>query len=476
MSILREKRRTKIVCTLGPACAGEVLPRLLEAGMNVARLNFSHGSHKEHGAWIRQVRDLSQARGVPVAILQDLAGPKIRIGELPQGQVELEDGQEFLLSTAPLPAGRLGVQVDFPQIVEETPVGVPLLLADGHIELLVEGKTEQTLVCRVMVGGVLRSNVGINFPRHSLSVSAFTSKDKEDLSFGIAQGVDFVGLSFVRFPQEVLEARDFIQSLGADTPIIVKIEKHEALDHLEEILKVADGLMVARGDLGVEVPLERIPMIQKQIIAAANRAGKPVITATQMLLCMVSHSRPSRAEATDVANAILDGTDAVMLSEETAAGQYPVEAVRFLDQVSRATEEDFPYVAWLRARAPQGRQEISEAISYAACEMAMDLEAAAILTSTEFGGTARLISRLRPRTPIIALTARPETKRRLCLSWGVFPLLAPRVTDVDHMLKVVEEEAVKAGMLKPKERVVITAGTPIGTRGSTNLIKADVIV
>jgi pyruvate kinase len=280
----------------------------------------------------------------------------------------------------------------------------------------------------------------------------------------------------VRFPQEVLEARDFIQSLGADTPIIVKIEKHEALDHLEEILKVADGLMVARGDLGVEVPLERIPMIQKQIIAAANRAGKPVITATQMLLCMVSHSRPSRAEATDVANAILDGTDAVMLSEETAAGQYPVEAVRFLDQVSRATEEDFPYVAWLRARAPQGRQEISEAISYAACEMAMDLEAAAILTSTEFGGTARLISRLRPRTPIIALTARPETKRRLCLSWGVFPLLAPRVTDVDHMLKVVEEEAVKAGMLKPKERVVITAGTPIGTRGSTNLIKADVIV
>jgi len=234
--------------------------------------------------------------------------------------------------------------------------------------------------------------------------------------------------------------------------------------------------MVARGDLGVEVPLERIPMIQKQIIAAANRAGKPVITATQMLLCMVSHSRPSRAEATDVANAILDGTDAVMLSEETAAGQYPVEAVRFLDQVSRATEEDFPYVAWLRARAPQGRQEISEAISYAACEMAMDLEAAAILTSTEFGGTARLISRLRPRTPIIALTARPETKRRLCLSWGVFPLLAPRVTDVDHMLKVVEEEAVKAGILKPKERVVITAGTPIGTRGSTNLIKADVIV
>ncbi len=475
MSILREKRRTKIVCTLGPACAGEVLPRLLTAGMNVARLNFSHGSLKEHGAWIRRLRDLSQARGAPVAILQDLAGPKMRIGELPQGQVTLLKGQEFILSATHLKGNQPGVMVNYPQIIEETPVGVPLLLADGEIELLVEGKTDQALVCRVVVGGVLRSQVGINFPRHSLSVPTFTPKDREDLRFGIESGVDFVALSYVRSPQEVMEARDFIKGLGADTPIIAKIEKHEALDHLEEILQAADGLMVARGDLGVEVPLERVPLIQKHIIAAANRAGKPVITATQMLLSMVSHSRPSRAEATDVANAILDGTDAVMLSEETAVGQYPVEAVVFLDQVSRATEEDFPYGAWLRAREPQGRQEISEAVSYAACEMAMDLEAGAILTSTEFGGTARLISRFRPRTPIIALTPRPETVRRLCLSWGVFPLLVPQVEDVDQMLKAVEEEAVKAGMLTSGERVVITSGTPIGTRGTTNLIKADVI-
>ncbi|MDP3182343.1 MAG: pyruvate kinase [Desulfobaccales bacterium] len=475
MSILREKRRTKIVCTLGPACAGEVLPRLLEAGMNVARLNFSHGSLEEHGAWIRRLRDLSQARGTPLAILQDLAGPKMRIGALPQGQVTLLKGQEFILSATHLEENQLGVMVNYPQIIQETPVGVPLLLSDGEIELLVEGKTDQALFCRVAVGGVLRSQVGINFPGHSLSVSAFTPKDREDLRFGIERGVDFVALSYVRSPQEVMEARDFIQGLGADTPIIAKIEKHEALDHLEEILEVADGLMVARGDLGVEVPLERVPLIQKHIIATANRAGKPVITATQMLLSMVSHSRPSRAEATDVANAILDGTDAVMLSEETAVGQYPVEAVAFLDQVSRATEEGFPYGAWLRAREPQGRQEISEAVSYAACEMAMNLEAGAILTSTEFGGTARLISRFRPRTPIIALTPRPETVRRLCLSWGVFPLLAPKVEDVDQMLQVVEEEAVKAGMLNSGERVVITAGTPIGTRGTTNLIKADVI-
>ena len=288
-------------------------------------------------------------------------------------------------------------------------------------------------------------------------------------------GVDYVGLSFVRTPQDVLEAREVIRSLGGDIPIIAKIEKHEALEHLEGILEVADGLMVARGDLGVEVALEKVPIIQKQLIAAANRAGKPVITATQMLLSMVTHSHPSRAEATDVANAILDGTDAVMLSEETAAGQYPVEAVKFLDQVSRATEAHFPYVQWLRDRAPAGRQDISEAISHAACEMALDLEAGAILTSTDYGGTARLISRFRPRTPIIAVTPRQETWRRLSLLWGVFPLLAPHIENTDHMLQVVEQEALNAGWLKSGERVVITAGTPIGARGTTNLIKADII-
>lgn len=475
MSTLWDKRRTKIVCTMGPACDGEVLPRLLEAGMNVARLNFSHGTREEHAARILRLRELSAAQALPLAILQDLAGPKVRIGELPAGQTELQKGEEFYLSAVP-PAGNFkGVEVDYPEIIQETPVGVPILLADGQIVLQVEAKTQQALKCRVQVGGVLRSHVGINFPMHSLSVPALTPKDREDLRFGVEHGVDFIALSYVRSPQDVREARELINSLGADTPIIAKIEKHEALTHLEEILKQADGLMVARGDLGVEVPLERVPFFQKQIIAAANRAGKPVITATQMLLSMVEHSRPSRAEATDVANAILDGTDAVMLSEETAAGHFPVEAVKFLDQVSRATEENFPYAAWLRARAPAGRQEISEAISYAACEMAMDLEAGAILTSTEFGGTARLISRFRPRPPIIAVTRRPETMRRLCLSWGVFPLLAPLIQNTDHMLQVVKEESLKAGMLTPGERVVITAGTPIGTRGSTNLIKADIV-
>jgi pyruvate kinase len=475
MAINREQRRTKIVCTMGPACAGEVLPRLLDAGMNAARLNFSHGSREEHALWIKRLRELSSARGAPLAILQDLAGPKVRLGDLPGGALTLAPGEDFILSAGPPEPGAKGAQVAYPEVVADTPAGAILLLADGLIELLVAAKTAEALRCRVVTGGVLRSQVGINFPQHTLSLPALTPKDREDLRFGVEQGVDFIALSYVRSPRDLRQARELLSALNAEVPLIAKIEKHEALTCLEEIVAEADGLMVARGDLGLEVPLETVPFIQKQVIAAANRAGKPVITATQMLLSMVDHARPTRAEATDVANAILDGTDAVMLSEETAAGRYPVEAVRFLDQVSRVAEENFPYLAWLRARAPAARLEIPQAISFAACDMALDLKAAAILTSTEFGGTARLISRFRPRAPIIGVTPRPETWRRLALSWGVIPLLAPPITDIDEMLQVVEEEAKKAGLLSPGDRVVITAGTPVGTRGSTNLIKADLI-
>ena len=287
-----------------------------------------------------------------MAILQDLAGPKVRIGEVPGGEVTVQEGEDFWLSAVPRQAGQAGVIVDYPQVITETPLGAPILLADGNIELRVEARTETALKCSVVAGGVLRSHVGINFPMHSLSLSAFTEKDRDDLRFGIAQGVDFIALSYVRSRQDILAAREFMRGLGADIPIIAKIEKHEALSRLEEILDEVDGLMVARGDLGVEIPLEQVPVVQKQIIAAANRASKPVITATQMLLSMVTHSRPSRAEATDVANAILDGTDAVMLSEETAAGQFPVEAVNFLDRVSRVTEATFPHSAWLRSSGP----------------------------------------------------------------------------------------------------------------------------
>lgn len=475
MSVLKNKRRTKIVCTLGPACAGDVLLKLIKAGMNVARLNFSHGTLAEHEAWIHRVRQTAADLQQPVAILQDLAGPKLRVGAFPDGQVTLKAGQTFALSASARTGSETEARVDFPEIINEIPINALVRLADGQIELRVASKTADALHCRVLVGGVLRSHAGVNFPSHSLSIPAFTAKDREDLRFGVKMGVDYIGLSFVRSPEDVLEAREALRSLDADLPIIVKIERHEALEHVDGILRVADGLMVARGDLGLEVALERVPVIQKELIAAANRAAKPVITATQMLLSMVTHAQPSRAEATDVANAILDGTDAVMLSEETAMGQFPVEAVKFLDRVSLVTEAHFPYTQWLRERMPRGRQDISEAISHAACEMALELEAKAILTSTSRGGTARLISRFRPQAPIIAVTPREETWRRLSLVWGVFPLLSPQIENTDHMLQVVEEEALKAGWLKSGERVVITAGTPIGARGTTNLIKADII-
>ena len=272
--MLRDQRRTKIVCTLGPASDGDILPRLLAAGMNVARLNFSHGTHEEHGARIKRLRELAAAAGLPLAILQDLAGPKIRIGDVPGGEVTLQEGEVFCLSAVPLEAGQAGVIVDYPQVITETPLGAPILLADGNIELRVETRTDSTLNCRVVVGGVLRSHVGINFPIHSLKVPAFTDKDREDLRFGIAQGVDFIALSYVRSRQDVLAAKEFMRSLGADIPIIAKIEKHEALSRLEEILDEADGLMVARGDLGVEIPPEQVPMVQKRIIHARQPGGQ----------------------------------------------------------------------------------------------------------------------------------------------------------------------------------------------------------
>ena len=367
--------------------------------MNVARLNFSHGTQEEHGDWIRRIRELSERLRLPVAILQDLAGPKVRIGEVPGGEITLRDGEEFYLSVGAC-GGQAGVTVNYPADHRRNAGGGRH--PAGRWEHRTEGGREGPTGPALPGGGGWGITLpgGDKFPR-PLPVGAGPHGQGlgRPAPSGWPRGWTSWPCPTCARARDVREAREFIRGRGADTPIIAKIEKHEALGQLEEILDAADGLMVARGDLGVEVPLERVPMIQKQIIAAANRAGKPVITATQMLLSMVNHARPSRAEATDVANAILDGTDAVMLSEETAVGQYPVEAVTFLDQVSRATEEDFPNTAWLRSRAAEGRREIPEAVSYAACEMALDLEAAAILTNTDGGGTARLISRFRPAEP-----------------------------------------------------------------------------
>ena len=475
MGTLSEMRRTKIVCTIGPAITREIFPALVGAGLNVARQNFSHGTQAEHQARFDMIRSASKEAGRPVAILQDLAGPKIRLGEIKPEPINLVPGQTFTLTKRPIVGTQKKCSVNTPEVIEATPVGSRVLLADGALELQVVEKSPDALTCKVVVGGPLTSHKGLNLPGVFLPISALTAKDRDDLAFGLELGVDLVALSFVRTAADVKELKDLIASRGLSTPVIAKIEKPEAVDNIKEILKVAEGIMVARGDLGVETPLKRVPLVQKFLIGEANRVGKPVITATQMLASMVNNPRPTRAEVTDVANAILDGTDAVMLSEETAIGHYPVEAVSFLDGIARTTEAMFPFDDWLHRFDKLVKDSISDAISYAACQLARNLQAKAILASTASGTTARLISRFRPAMPVIGVTSKEETVRRLCLSWGVFPLLIEELKNVDQMLEVVKMMAVQSGHLTSGDRLVITAGTPLGTMGATNLIKADYI-
>jgi len=475
MGLLSERRRTKIVCTIGPAITPEVFPALVAAGLNVARLNFSHGSQAEYQKRIDLIRSTSRDTGQPVAILQDLAGPKLRLGVIDPEPIYLVPDQTFTLTKRSISGNQEVSAVNTPEVIDATPVGATVLLADGALELKVVEKGPDSLTCRVVVGGALSSHKGVNLPGVPLPISALTDKDKDDLNFGLDQEVDLVALSFVRSPEDVQELKDIISGRGLDTPVIAKIEKPEAVERIKEILAVADGIMVARGDLGVETPLKRVPIVQKMLIDEANRIGKPVITATQMLASMVDNPRPTRAEVTDVANAILDGTDAVMLSEETAIGKYPVDAVRFLDEIARTTEATFPYEDWLKNRRKFLTHTIPDAISLAAVELAQDLKAKVIMASTASGATARLISRFRPAAPIIAVTSRAETKRRLCLSWGVSSFLMTDLKSVDQMLDEVKAFAVSQGYLASGDRLVITAGTPLGTRGATNLIKADSI-
>jgi pyruvate kinase len=475
MDTLSTMRRTKIVCTIGPAITREIFPALIDAGLNVARLNFSHGTHSDHQERFDYIRAAAQEAGRPVAILQDLAGPKIRIGDIDPEPVNLVPDQIFTLTQRPVIGHQEECSVNTPEVIEHTPVGATVLLADGSLELQVVEKSPDSLRCKVVVGGPLSSHKGINLPFVPLPISAFTAKDREDLAFGLELGPDLVAQSFVRTAADLVELKEFIADHGRSTPVIAKIEKPEAVDNIKEILAVADGIMVARGDLGVETPLKQVPMVQKLLIKEANRLGKPVITATQMLASMVNNPRPTRAEVTDVANAILDGTDAVMLSEETAVGHYPVEAVRFLDGIARTTEAKFPYDDWLLQHGKGVTNTIADAISLAACEMARDLQAKVIFASTASGGTARLISRFRPAVPVIAVTTREEIQRRLCLSWGVFSILLEDLETVDEMLEKVKTLAVTQGHLTSGDRLVITAGTPLGAEGATNLIKADFV-
>lgn len=467
-------RRTKIVCTIGPASESEeILDRLIQAGMDVARLNFSHGSHESHAEKFRQIRALAAAAGRPVAILQDLAGPKIRIGGLASGPITLRSGDKFVLTARDVPGSAAEVSISYKELPEDVRPGDTLLLADGALDMSVLRVDGPDIHCRVVTGGVLSSHKGINLPSRSIRAPILTAKDKLDLAFGLELGVDFVALSFVRSAADICVVRTFMDELGRSAPLIAKIEKHEALAEIDGILAAVDGLMVARGDLGVDIPLERVPRVQKLLIEKANRAGKPVITATQMLKSMVDAPRPTRAEVTDVANAILDGTDAVMLSEESAAGLYPVESLQTLDRIARETERDFPHRLWMRRFHPEGVCEPPQAVAHAACELAMRIDAAAILTCTRSGGTTRLVARTRPAQNVLAATPDEGVWRRLALTWGAEPLLTSLTESLEVMIAEALGAARAAGLTQPGDPVVITAGTHLTRSGSTNLIRVE---
>jgi pyruvate kinase len=465
-------RRTKIVCTIGPSSSSDkMLEGLIRAGMNVARLNFSHGDYASHRRVIRKIRQLERKLRRPVAILQDLPGPKVRIGAVAGDRVRLQTRHPFTLTNRKILGTELAVSVSFGGLTSAVKKGDPILLGDGEIELeaLQVGKHE--VKCRIIVGGILGSHKGIHFPRSSLNIRALTHEDKKDLAFGIANKVDLVALSFVRNSQDILYARREMHKRGANIPIIAKIEKHEALDELDGILENVDGIMVARGDLGLEIAQQRIPAMQKMMIREANHLGKPVITATQMLRSMVWNPRPTRAEVADIANAILDGTDALMLSEETAAGEYPLEAVKIMAQVAEETE----MLLEPRERFTGLPKTVPEAISVGAISLARDLQVKAFLIPTTSGSTARLIARYRPRQPIIAVSPDPQTVKQLCLVWGVYPTPTHGFKNTDEMVKVLEQKALESGLVKRGDLVVITAGLPLHQSGTTNMITAKVI-
>jgi pyruvate kinase len=464
--------RTKIVCTIGPASgSASVLRKMVLAGMDVARLNFSHGTHEEHLAVIQRVRQVSERSGQPVAILQDLSGAKIRVGEIEHGECEIAKNAELILTTRRILGNARRVSVSRESLPREVKPGEAIFLNDGAIRLRVKEVVGKEIVCKVLAGGVLGSRKGINLPETDLRLRALTEKDKADLRFGIANDVDLVALSFVRRAADVRSVRKIVATSGKDISIVAKIEKRMALENLEGIVREADGIMVARGDLGVETDLERVPLVQKHIIRLCNRTGKPVITATQMLESMVTNPIPTRAEVTDVANAILDGTDAVMLSEETAVGKYPLRAVQMMSRVATQTESELPTRNKERISSAEEGSKIPDAIAQAAATMAEEIGVKAIMTCTMSGGTARLIARYRPRVPILAASPLPETIRRLCLTWGVFPLQVEMLQESEETVAAAAKAFAARRVLRSGDRVVVVAGIAPETPGGANLIR-----
>jgi pyruvate kinase len=466
-------RRSKIVCTLGPATESpRKIAELVRAGMDVARLNFSHGDHSWHARMITLLREASSSMKKPLAILADLGGPKIRTGTLAGGnRVTLRTGQRFTISTVDRPGGVSGVSTTFRALPSEVHRGGRILLADGLIELRVSRVLRNEVICEVVNGGELGEHQGINLPGAELKVPSLLPKDYDDLNFALKHGVNYVAVSFVRRPQDVEAARRAIKRAGHDTPIIAKLEKPQAIENLDAILEAADGVMVARGDLGVEMSPEVVPVLQKKIIERARDARRPVITATQMLESMTENPRPTRAEASDVANAVLDGSDALMLSGETARGLYPIESVQMMDRIIREAESSVAHFPHPHA----SRWNVAETTAELICHASEEMQMKVIAVFTETGSTARLISQHRPSPQIIAFTPFAETRRRLGLLWGVLPRTISRIRDIDSLSAVTEKRLLDEGLARRGDVVGIVAGTPLGSRGTTNFIKLHVI-
>lgn len=477
MNSLVSRKRTKIVATIGPASREPAMLRsLIIAGVNVVRLNFSHGTHEEHAAVIADVRAIATELQTYVAVLQDLPGPKVRTGNYAPGveSVMLSAGSEIELTVEQIPSTQDVISVQYTGLANDVVPDTVLYLADGAIALRILSKTQTRIRTRVEVGGELRARQGINYPDGTLAIDAVTERDFEHLAFGIEQDVDWVAISFVKSADDVLQVREFMRKRGKIIPIIAKIEKHEALDNIEAIVEASDAIMVARGDLGIEIPLEEVPMWQKQIITRANRHSKPVITATQMLESMIQSPRPTRAEAADVANAILDGTDAVMLSGETARGAWPVEAVHVMATIAQHIERQYPHEQLAARRLVEHRISIATSIAESAARMTQAMELDVIVTGTTTGNTARHISSFRPHARIIAMTPLLHVARRMALVWGVEAILVEPYRFIETLIDIAEHEVLTRGLAKSGDVVAITSGMPVG-EGGTNLVKLHML-
>lgn len=476
--MISARRRTKIVCTIGPSCnTQEKIEELLLHGMNVARVNFSHGTHSDHAQVIKNIRKAAKKYKYSIPVLMDLQGPKIRVGQMKDGGQELKTGSSIKITAEDVEGTSEVIPIDYKSLIHEAEPGNSILLDDGLLEFKVTEKFPDSLQAKVVTGGKLKSRKGVNLPNVRISIPSLTEKDIKDLEFGLTQDVDYIALSFVRTAKDVRDIISRVRAAGSQAGIIAKIEKPEALNVIDEIIEEADGIMVARGDLGIEIPTEQVPVVQKMIIEKCRMAGKPVITATQMLDSMISNPRPTRAESSDVANAVLDGTDAVMLSGETAAGAYPMEAVNVMDRICRSIEDNRPQLYnSLEYRKPEWKEkQVIESLAYSCVTIADNVEAKAISTITHSGNTARRIAKFRPQVPIVAFTENQKVRRQLNLIWGVYSVRMDELFDTDQSVKMMEDYLRDNGMVKEDDRIIVATGMPIAKRGRTNMIKVSTI-